>query len=167
MLSFKRNILIYNCTCKYKETEHKNYGPLLQCPRKSITKPGSGSSGFQDPVSAMYMTWHPLAHINLEEGQALGFSRSKHQKMNLLVWVPERIALSKTFLPQFVQTLIHFCDELTTHKVWVSTSGKQSSEDHRDQPSLSKCSHNMPTERVTSLEYLCLNSSDTKVLLGR
>lgn len=53
-------------------------------------------------------------------------------------------------------------------KVWVSSSGKRYSEYHSDQPSLSKCSQKCgsATETVSSLEYLRLNSSNTKVLHG-
>lgn len=54
-------------------------------------------------------------------------------------------------------------------KVWVSSSGKQYSAYRRDQPSFSKYSqqYGTATERVPSLEYLCLNSSNTKLLLGK
>lgn len=51
-------------------------------------------------------------------------------------------------------------------KVWLSSSEKWYLEYHKDQPSLSKCSqeYSSATESMSSLEYLRLNSSNTKVL---
>lgn len=76
---------------------------------------------------------------------------------------------SKGILPQFVQSLVHSYDEITTHDGLDKLFREADSAYHIDQPSLSKCSpkYHRATERVASLEHSCLNSSNKKILLGR
>lgn len=83
--------------------------------------------------------------------------------------VPKRMTLAKAFFLSLSNRWNIPVMRLQLMKVCVSSSGKRYSAYHRDQPSLSKCSqkYGSATERVSSLEYLRLNSSNTKVLLGR
>lgn len=84
--------------------------------------------------------------------------------------VPKRMTLTKAF---FLSLSNHWnipAMRLQLMKVWVSSSGKQHSEYHRDQPSLSMCSpkYGSTTERVSSLEYLHLNfPTQRRALLGQ
>ncbi|KAK1338658.1 hypothetical protein QTO34_019313 [Cnephaeus nilssonii] len=85
------------------------------------------------------------------------------------LWVYRRMALAKEF---FLSLSNHWnipVMRLQIMKVWVSSSGKQYSEYLRDLLSLSKCSQKYGNANDSSslLQYLSLNLSNTKVLLGR
>lgn len=122
--------------------------------------------------------------------------KTQTPEMELLLLVPKRMTLAKAFflslsnrwnIPEGARgniqalrscyltrpslprpALFSPVMRLQLMKVWVSSSGKRYSEYHRDQPSLSKCSqkYGSATESVSSLEYLRLNSSNTKALKG-
>lgn len=85
-----------------------------------------------------------------------------------LLLVSKRMALAKEF---FLSLFNHWnisVTKLQIIKVWVSSSGKQYSQHLRDLLSLSKCfqKYGSTTNSRSSLQYLHLNLSNTKVLLG-
>lgn len=119
----------------------------------------------------MYTMHCPHANMDSAERQALA-SEDPNARNGASVVDSKMGYTSKGILSQFVQFLEYFSNMVATHE----GLGKLFSEVAYPLSIPTEVSHlyqNAPpeytstTERVSSLEYLCLNSSNAKVSLGR
>ena len=95
---------------------------------------------------------------------ALGDSDSRNEAA---IVGSEEDGIGQGILPQLSSPWDIAVVRLLFMRVWVSSLGKRYSEYHREQPSYQSALRNTAPQRVSSLEYLHLNSSNRKVHLDR
>lgn len=171
MPSFKRNMLVCNCAFKYKDIKYMNYVFVFFVPGKVLSNQGPDLLAVS--IHFLPCIWFQVYLPVWTQWRGILLASEDPNTRNGSVVVDSKDgSKSKGILPQFVQSLGHSYDEVTTHdrldKLMKANSMEADSAYHRDQPSLSKCSpkYHIAAERMALLEHFCLNSSNKKIILA-